>query len=127
MADDLFTAQEAAEKARKAIEAQERQEQFQRDCWRGFWGWDGPTVGGLCDVNTPIVETAEGDRLYCYMEQCRLIEQRADGRWLAEIEMGEVHGKPWWKDGRRVLLGVCDIWPPVRVLRAEREARRVAA
>jgi len=65
--------------------------------------------------------------LYCYTEECRLIEQRADGKWLAVIEMGEVHGKPWHKDGTRLLLGERDIWPPVRRLKAARASNYKSA
>jgi hypothetical protein len=56
------------------------------------------------------------------MEQCRLLEQRPDGSWLAMIEMGEVHGRPWHKDGKRLILEDADIWPPTRELWKRRRA-----
>jgi glycerate kinase len=49
----------------------------------------------------------------------------ASGRRLAVIEMGErdwygtgVHR--WDKDGTRVILEICDIWPPVPLLQKQR-------
>lgn len=112
---DLFAAQEASDRAA-------RQEAILQHSWR-MWGWTGPQAGGLCDIDIPIPDTPEGGGLYCYTEQARLIEQQADGLWLAVIEMpGE-----WFKNGRQVLLDRQWIGPPRRVLRAEREARMAAA
>lgn len=111
---DLFAAQES--EARAAM-----QEAILLHSW-AVWGWAGPTVGGLCDIDIPIPDTPEGGGLYCYTEQARLIEQQADGRWLAEIEMpGD-----WFKNGRQVLLERYWIGPPRRVINAEREAREAA-
>lgn len=91
--------------------------------WQVCWNWAGPEVGGFCEVNTPIVDTDDGKQLYAYMERCRLLELRPDGRWLVEIAMGEVHGEPWYKDGTRLLLRVLDIWPPTRDLAAIRDSQ----
>jgi len=83
-----------------------------------YWtslGWDGPTPGGHCDITgSIIVELESGGSIYAYMEQCRLIEKRQDGKWLAVIDMGIVHGHPWGKDGTRVILPEEQIWPPMR-------------
>lgn len=112
---DLFAAQEAAERAA-------RQESNLLHSW-AVWGWSGPTVGGLCDIDLCCPDTPDGSPICCYTEQARLIEQQADGRWLAVIEMpGD-----WYKNGRRVLLERYWIGPPRRVIRAEREARKEAA
>ena len=103
--DDLFAALEQAD-------ADARREEILRYSW-AIWGWDGPSVGGLCEIDIPTVDTVEGSKLYCYTEQARLIEQRDDGMWLAEIEMpGE-----WCKNGRRVLLERQWIGPPRRAIR----------
>lgn len=77
-------------------------------------GYDGPASGRLCDIDTLCVDLESGGSIYAYMEQCRLIEHRPDGKWLAVIEMGTTHGTPWGKDGTRVLLSEDDIWPPMR-------------
>ena len=115
MADDLFTAQESAER-------DARREANLLHSWAA-WGWHGPVAGELCDIDIPIVDTPDGRSLYCYTEQARLIEQQPDGLWLAVIEMpGE-----WFKNGRQVLLERYWIGPPRRVLIAEREARRAEA
>lgn len=110
--NDLFTTQQEAERAT-------RREQILQHSW-AVWGWPGPTVGGLCEIGQPIVETPEGGTLYCSGEQARLVEQISDGLWLARIEMGEVHGKTWFKDGREVILDRDSIGPPRRQIRAAR-------
>jgi hypothetical protein len=93
-----------------------------REAWRYCWPeWGGPRVGELVEVAECIAKQEDGTPLYAYMESCRLLEERPDGSWLAVIEMGEVHGEPWLKDGTRLLLAVTDIWPPTRQLW---EARR---
>lgn len=97
-----------------------------RHSWRVCWNWDGPTAGGACDIHTccvTLAEPVEGNTLrtiYAYIERCILLEERPDGTWLAEIAMGIVHGKPWHKDGTRVLLKTTDIWPPTRDLMKQR-------
>lgn len=100
----------------------ESREDQQRNSWLVCWGWDGPVAGEMCTIDGVIVERAAGGRIYAYMEKARLIELRSDGKWLAEIAMGDVHGQPWRKDGTRVLLGICDIWPPMDEIRASRAA-----
>ena len=112
----LFDAIEADEADRRRLEAHRQQ---LRACWPE---WEGPRVGGLCEVAQPVVRTEDGQTTYAYSEQCRLIERRPDGTWLAVIEMGEVHGKPWWKDGTRLILEEVEIWAPVQQLRAARDA-----
>lgn len=95
-----------------------------RICWPE---WEGPTVGGLCEVANCIAQKEDGSSLYAYMEQCRLIERRPDGTWLAVIEMGEVWGKPWSKDGTRLVLEETDIWPPTKRLWEARRANGAGA
>lgn len=113
--DDLFAPQEA-------VDRDARREAILLSSW-ATWGWPGPMAGELCDVDLPIVDTPDGGSLYCYAEQARLIEQQADGRWLAEIEMpGE-----WFKNGRRVLLDRQWIGPPRRVIGPLRRAAREIA
>lgn len=107
--------QDSDEKERQDA-ARERIEYHQRMrlvCWPE---WSGPAVGGFCEVGTCIAKKAEGGMIYAYTELCRLLDHRDDGTWLAVIEMGEVHGKPWHKDGTRLILEETDIWPPVRLL-----------
>lgn len=91
------------------------QEQVSRKEYWGWLGYEGPAPGRYCDIDSLCVEHESGELIYSYMEQCRLIEKRQDGRWLAIIEMGEVHGEKWFKDGTRVLLREDDIWPPMRL------------
>jgi hypothetical protein len=102
-----------------------------RASWRYCWDWDGPTVGGFCQVNQciaklyePIHDPKHRDvqfTIYAYMERCRLLKQLESGEWLAVIEMGIVHGKPWHKDGTLVVLDDLNIWPPVQDLIKEQE------
>ena len=101
----LFETLDEADRAR-------RREEILLFSW-ATWGWEGPTVGGACEIDIPVAETEEGGSLYCYCERARLIEQRPDGRWLAAIEMpGD-----WCKNGRRVLLERYYIGPPRSELR----------
>jgi hypothetical protein len=104
-----------------AQSAHEAAEQAQRKSWMTCWNWPGPAVGQPCSIDTCVVDREEGGSIYAYMERCVMLELRADGRWLAEIAMGDVDGKPWYKNGMRVLLSVCDIWPPVAELSLLRE------
>jgi len=117
-------------------EDQKRNEDRQRQkrisdhiaAWGYCWGWSGPEVGQPCEIHTIGTLLADPDpnkfngseTIYAYMERCILLEHRPDDTWLAEIAMGEVWGKPWHKDGIRVILGVTDIWPPTRDLRKEK-------
>ena len=111
----------------------EAAEEFQRSAWRNCWGWEGPKAGEYCEIDSCVVPTEHGGTVYAYMEQVRLIDERADGTWLAEIEMGVAN---WWDsktpfkwphDGTRVILRICDIWPHVRELRKKRaDLARVA-
>lgn len=104
----LFDAQEAAQHA-------ERQEAILRSSW-DVWGWPGPEVGCMCEIDECCPETVEGGRLYAYTELARLIEHRSDGRWVAEIAMPE----PWGKNGRRVVLDRQWIGPPRQLIRRAR-------
>lgn len=113
-APGLFDAQEAAER-------EARQEAMLQSSWR-IWGWGGPTVGGMCEIDECCPETVDGSRLYAYTELARLIEQRADGKWIAEIAMpGD-----WGKNGRRVVLDRQWIGPPRSLIRAARAAQVAA-
>ncbi|APG24091.1 hypothetical protein [Syntrophotalea acetylenica] len=90
--------------------------------WRVCWGWDGPAVGGYCEVNqlcADLATPAAGGPscIYAYMERCKILQQLDDDHWLCEIAMGIVHGQPWDKDGTRVILDTLNIWPPTRDLR----------
>lgn len=102
--------------------AQLAREESQRRSWLCCWDWLGPSVGQPCTIDTCCVTLEAGGSMYAYMERCMLLEELPDGRWLAEIAMGNVWDKPWPKDGTRVFLSICDIWPPVSDLRKEREA-----
>lgn len=100
-------------------------EDQQRKSWKVCWDWDGPTVGGFCTIDTIGTRVEGGGNIYAYTELARLLEERPDGTWLAVIEMGErdwygtgVHR--WDKDGTRVILEICDIWPPVPLLQKQR-------
>ncbi len=105
---------EAKRVARIALHIETR-----RICWPE---WPGPAVGELCEVSECVVKREDGGVIYAYMEQVRLLEHRSDGRWLGVIEMGEVWGKPWPKDGTRLLLDETDVWPPTRLLWKARRA-----
>lgn len=90
--------------------------------WRACWGWDGPEVGGFCEVDAIAPQRADGaGSLYCYMEQCRVLEVLPGGRYIVEIAMGEVWGKPWPKDGTRLILEKNEVWAPTRAIRKARE------
>lgn len=117
--DDAARSEEAKLREAKQVERVEHHRRSRKVCWPE---WDGPAVGELCDVCELIAQQEDGGTIYAYMEQCRLLEERPDGTWLAVIEMGIVHGKPWYKDGTRLILGDLDIWPPVRQLAAARRA-----
>jgi hypothetical protein len=115
---DLFVADAIVRRG----EAAEAREASHRRSWKVCWGWDGPVAGETASISSVFAQCVDGRTIYAYTEKVRLVEQQADGRWLAVINMGEVRGKAWWKDGTQVLLGILDIWPPVDDLRAARGA-----
>lgn len=91
--------------------------------WTACWPeWDGPEVGGLCEVSQCVATKEDGAMTYAYMQQCRLLNLREDGTWLAVIEMDDIDGKPWSKNGVRLILEDTDIWPPTRQIWALRRA-----
>lgn len=74
--------------------------------------WHGPASGVRFQMHTICATRADnGTPIYCYLERCRLVHRREDGRWLAVIEMGTVHGRPWFKDGTEIVVGELDMWP----------------
>jgi len=98
-------------------------EKHQKHLWKACWDWDGPEAGKHCDIDSCVVRKENGETVYAYMEQAKLIEERPDGTWLAVIDMGVDN---WWgsenpftwpHDGTRVILEIGDIWPPTRILR----------
>ena len=108
--NDLFAGQEAVQRAA-------RQEEILLSSWH-VWGWRGPVVGGMCEIDECVPETIDGGRIYAYTELARLIEHCDDGKWIAEIAMPE----PWGKNGRRVLLAREWVGPPRRLIIAARAA-----
>jgi hypothetical protein len=89
--------------------------------WWSAWGWDGPEVGGYIEVGDITARKADGDgHVFCYMEQCKVIEAQADGSFLAEICMGLINGVPWHKDGTRIILERDQISAPTMLLRKSR-------
>ena len=126
-ADDDQMTMFIADLDREAAQAaQLAREESHRRSWRVCWDWAGPTVGQPCTIDTITVEREAGGSMYAYMERCLILEARSDGRWLGEIAMGNVWGKPWPKDGTRIFLSTCDIWPPVSDLQKARDEERAA-
>jgi hypothetical protein len=85
----------------------------QRARWIAIHGWLGPQVGGYGQVDADKVRREDGGTTYADMERVRFLELRDDGAWLAEIAMGQRNGRPWLKDGMRLVLDLAEIWPPV--------------
>jgi hypothetical protein len=108
--------------ADRAACARKRRGQVQIEKWQMCWGWEGPKVGGFCQVDTCSVPMAGGGETYAYGDRCVLLEELPDGRWLAEIRawVRSPDQKPYWKNGTRLILGIEDIWPPTDDLWAER-------
>jgi hypothetical protein len=73
-------------------------------------------VGDLVNTNGICGTLEDGSKFYCYMETIRLVEERGDGRWIGVIDMGLVHGKPWCKDGTRMVLTVDGMEPARRAI-----------
>lgn len=92
-----------------------------------FWccpKWEGLRVGGYASIHSPILDTVDGEPVYCYMETVRMVEELPSGDWIGEIHMGNVHGVPWPKDGVRVKMSIADIWPPIAVFNGSHEPTR---
>lgn len=111
--------EEAEERERDAHRLKVEADQIK--AWKDCWNWDGPKVGGSCEINScGGTELEGGGTTYAYMENCTILEELPDNRWLCCIAMGLVDGKPWRKNGTRVILGIRDIWPPTRIIREKR-------
>ncbi len=84
-----------------------------REAWKTQWGWDGPKVGGRCEINALLgVERADGGNIYAYGERCIIQEELPGGLFGCKIAMGLDDGRPWRNNGLRVVLGMKDVWPP---------------
>jgi hypothetical protein len=88
--------------------------------WKLCWDWEGPKIGGRCQVNNCIVRNeTHGDLSYHYMAPCEIIAQDGED-WLCRIDY---QPECWCADaynGQILRLGVMDIWPPVHYLIAKR-------
>lgn len=130
--------EEAEEKA--AREGHQKRLEDHIASWGYCWNWAGPEANGYCEANSCVVDLMPGqeeffrnnlnfnqewkpERVYCYMEQCRLIRRLDDEHWEAVIEM-EHNGKPWYKNGIRLKMHITDIWPPTRKLREQRDKEK---
>jgi len=81
--------------------------------WKVCWNWDGPEVGGYCQVNRITAERADGaGDIYAYMLRCRILEQLPDGRYLVEVDTPRIT----WMAGR-LILDRDNIWPSVKDLK----------
>lgn len=88
--------------------------QSMRVCWPE---WDGPKVGGRCEVHSGVVHSlTHNETRYHYMAPCVLLAN--DGEyWTARVDYD--HG--WCKEaynGELLRLHITDIWAPVGVLRS---------
>jgi hypothetical protein len=92
------------------VEADDRREAYVRQTWRGQL----PSVGDYVTTAGICGTLEDGSRLYCYTERVRLVEQRTDGKWIGVIDMGMVHGRPWGKDGTRLVMGLDEMQPEYR-------------
>jgi hypothetical protein len=97
---DLFAEVEAEDRATKRIALN--------------WRDRRPAVGDYVNTNGICGTLEDGSTLYCYTERVRLVEQRHDGKWIGVIDMGLVWGKPWCKDGTRLVMGLEDMQPDYR-------------
>jgi hypothetical protein len=95
------------------IEADERRDETIRSNWRGRV----PAIGDYVNTVGICGTLEDGTSIYCYMERIRLVELRADGKWVGVIDMGLVHGQPWGKDGTRIVMGLEDMRPDYRRVR----------
>lgn len=84
-----------------------------RLCWPE---WDGPKVGGRCEVDSCVVHSiTHNERRYHYMAPCVLLKE--DGEyWTACVDYAD----GWCKDtynGELLRLHITEIWAPVHILR----------
>ncbi len=94
--------------------------QEHRRMWKLCWDWEGPEIGGRCEVNNCIVRNeTHGDSRYHYMAPCEIIAQDGED-WLCRIDYQPECWCAAIYNGQILRLGVMDIWPPVHHLIAQR-------
>lgn len=89
-----------------------------RMCWPE---WDGPKVGGHCQVHyITAMHLDDGQEYYHTGERVLLLEHRADGCWIGKIDHDEetLEKAPWMADGNgtMLVLPITNIWPPTNDL-----------
>jgi hypothetical protein len=84
--------------------------------WEICWGWEGPEIGGYCEVNNLLAKEESGNVAYHYCETCKILDRLSDGNYLVIIAEEAVTGRPFINDGTKLILPKENIWPPVKVL-----------
>jgi len=93
-----------------------------RHLWKLCWDWEGPQVGGRCQVDSVTArnETHGGIRFH-YMAPCEIIAQDGD-EYLCRIDYApDCHCADIY-NGQILRLGILEIWPPVRDFIIQRKA-----
>jgi len=119
--DDFWAVDEAAQTRER-----ERLQRVSAHCesWACCWPeWEGPQVGGFCDVGGVIVHNlTHGGPRYHYCAPCRIVEIR-DDRMTYIVEIAYPPGTVahcFAQNGERLRLDILEVWAPVNRLRAQR-------
>jgi hypothetical protein len=95
--------------------------QEHRRMWKICWDWDGPKIGGRCQVSGCMAFNVTHQRIsYHASAPCEIIAQEGD-HWLCRIDYSAESWCAAIYNGQILRLGVIDIWPPVRDLNLYRK------
>ena len=90
--------------------------QEHRRMWKLCWDWEGPEIGGRCQVSGCMAfNVTHGRTSYHASAPCEIIAQDGED-WLCRIDYWPESWCAAVYNGQILRLGVMDIWPPVRDL-----------
>ena len=118
-----FAAAETKQAEDAAVARRRRQVEQQREHWRICWPeWDGPKVGGTCEVGQCIVHNlTHGGLRYHFCAPCKILTISEDGETFT-VEIGYHADSPCARyNGEHLRLDITEVWAPVGELTARRK------
>ena len=125
-----FVVAEAEQSQQKRLAARERQIAEHCASMKCCWPeWHGPVangsgLSGFCEVHSLIAHSlTHGARRYHYTAPCRVESVSADGLTvIAVVAYPEPGPCRDFYNGERLRLDITEVWPPCRLLWAQRRA-----
>jgi hypothetical protein len=107
------------ERAKRTLEDRRERIEYVKDGWRVCWPeWEGPRVGGWCEVSSCCAfSITRGKECYHYGAPCEILEISPDGETLiVEVQFPPevVHCSHY--NGERLRLDITQVWAPTQLL-----------